>query len=667
MPPRTSVTLVPLTAANAFQARLEEAENDGQTTLGQLLDEMPALSLKPLYTLVATPVANLAVEVVPADPDRPLHWPPGMKIAGVTPAAVRAEEQVRPSPPATTGGGVRPGADHPESLDEHDAIRIAHDQEIAKAAEYLDAGLSVLVRCEKLLVEHLAAEIAARSGRTPSVIPGHTSGEPRTTARRGMEAAGSGRRQQILGELQEAVRYAGKRDVIVVAHLDLLAGGSDAALTAEARELIDVLYERSKVVLLAFVDPSLAIPEVLANRFSVRIDIDILPRDVSADTGKRVPIGTALVTREEAGAFTGFDSVQLYKHIAGMNAVRLRHAMIFARRVHPSGATFAKLIAELRIFKTATTSGSFEVPNVSFADIGGYPEVRAELHRALKLIRGAEGIPEELQRELMPRGFIFHGPPGTGKTLFAKAVATAMDATILVVSGPEVTDMYVGESERKVREIFAEARRNAPAIIVFDEFDSIASRRSGREDGGSRAGNAIVAQLLTEMDGFRAEVPVLIIGTTNRLDIIDDALLRPSRFQPIRIGLPDEAARREIARVHARRFGVPVGPALLDRIMVATKGMNGDEIQSLFRDARANQLLSDPDGEVTPRQLGALVGQLGRTAQERALGQRQSGGPAGAPGRPGPAGQSAEPLDDVVLTDPSGDGQAGNLLEARTA
>lgn len=86
MPSRTPVTLVPLTAADAFKSRLEEAENDGQTTLGQLLDEMPALSVRPLYTLVATPVARLAVEIAPADPDRPLHWPPGMEIAGVIPA-----------------------------------------------------------------------------------------------------------------------------------------------------------------------------------------------------------------------------------------------------------------------------------------------------------------------------------------------------------------------------------------------------------------------------------------------------------------------------------------------------------------------------------------------------------------------------------------------------
>src|SRR5215208_962862 len=101
-----------------------------------------------------------------------------------------------------------------------------------------------------------------------------------------------------------------------------------------------------------------------------------------------------------------------------------------------------------------------------------------------------EGISERQRGDLIPRGFIFHGPPGTGKTLFAKAIANKLNATIQVVSGPEITDMYVGESERKVRELFAAARRNAPAVLVFDEFDSIATRRSGRDDGGSRAGNA---------------------------------------------------------------------------------------------------------------------------------------------------------------------------------
>ena len=188
----------------------------------------------------------------------------------------------------------------------------------------------------------------------------------------------------------------------------------------------------------------------------------------------------------------------------------------------------------------ANNSATFELPNVSLDAIGGYDDVKVELQKALDIINGAisapGGLSPQMRNELIPRGFIFHGPPGTGKTLFAKAVATAMGGTIQVVSGPEVTDMYVGESERKLRDLFAEARRNAPAVLVFDEFDSIAGKRTGRDDGGSRAGNAVVAQLLTELDGFRPEVPVLIIGTTNRIDIIDEALLRPSRFREIKIG-----------------------------------------------------------------------------------------------------------------------------------
>ncbi|MBY8847826.1 ATP-binding protein [Saccharothrix sp. MB29] len=411
-------------------------------------------------------------------------------------------------------------------------------------------------------------------------------------------------------------------------HLDLLAGGSDAGLSVEARELTDVLYEGSDCVLLGFVDPSLVIPEVLANRFAVRLAVDILPREVRTRTGARVPVGRALVTAEEAELFAGFDAVALYKHVAGMNAVRLRHALRFAHHQHRHApSTFETLLTELRTFKAATSS-AFEVPNVAFEQIGGYHEVRAELQRVLRLVTAADSLPPRLRQELVPRGFVFHGPPGTGKTLFAKAIATAFDATILVVAGPEVTDMYVGESERKVREIFAEARRNAPAVVVFDEFDSIAGRRTGREDGGSRAGNAIVAQLLTEMDGFRPEVPVLIIGTTNRLDIIDDALLRPSRFRPIRIDLPDEAARREIARVHAAHFEVEVSEAVLDRIAVATSRMNGDEIRSIFRDARANEVVGDPPRRADARALGELVGLLRRNAQER-----DSDRQAGAAGR----------------------------------
>ena len=177
-------------------------------------------------------------------------------------------------------------------------------------------------------------------------------------------------------------------------------------------------------------------------------------------------------------------------------------------------------------------SATFEVTDVTMDDIGGYQEVKDEIEDALQIMSGLGKIPEKdrkLQSELMPRGFIFFGPPGTGKTLFAKAIANRLNATIMVVSGPEVTDKYVGEGERKIRELFASARRNAPSVLVFDEFDAIAGRRTERDDGGSRAGNAMVAQLLTELDGFREDVPYLVIGTTNQLRLIDPAMLRPEQ------------------------------------------------------------------------------------------------------------------------------------------
>jgi transitional endoplasmic reticulum ATPase len=213
-----------------------------------------------------------------------------------------------------------------------------------------------------------------------------------------------------------------------------------------------------------------------------------------------------------------------------------------------------------------------------------------------------------------------------------------LNATIQVVSGPEITDMYVGESERKVRELSAEARRNAPAVLVFDEFDSIATRRSGRDDGGSRAGNAIVAQILTEMDGFRPDVPMLVIGTTNRLDILDDALLRPSRFQALGIGLPSLTARRSIAEVHARHFRVEVAPELLDVIAAATDGLNGDEIRSLFRDACVGLFCQDPPILVDARRLGWLVGRIRQSLEQRAAGKSAAATQPRRGEKPGPTG-----------------------------
>jgi transitional endoplasmic reticulum ATPase len=639
MPARRTLTFVPLDP-EAFYNRYLLAETDEpDLTLAELLHDHPALcttQVEPAYLRLK--LSSLIIKVEQAVPGIPVYLPSESALADLAGSAAGqpAGEPARGGPaasdhhPSNQPGEPEPPpepdpARHPAHLGDRHAVLIAHKPDIDQSASYLDAGLSVLIRCEKLLVEHLAGEIAARSGKAARTV-------------RAAPPAGGGPRGDLMTSLQEAITETGSADVIVIPHLDLLAGGSDATLRNEARELTDLLYEHSERVILAFTDPSLAIPEVLASRFAIRLAIEILPRTARAADGTQVPIGQALVTESEAGLFDGFDAATLYKHIAGMNAVRLRHGLRFAYQQHAARdgkrPVFADLLRELRVFK-ARTSSAFEIPNVPLTAIGGYGDVKAELGRALEIIGGAAGddlgLPARLRQELVPSGFIFHGPPGTGKTLFAKAIASSLNAMILVVSGPEITDMYVGESERKLRDLFAEARRNAPSVLVFDEFDSIAGRRTGRDDGGSRAGNAIVAQLLAELDGFRPEVPVLIIGTTNRVDIIDDALLRPSRFRPIKIDLPDREARVAIARVHASHFEIECGDELLAAIAAATEGMNGDEIRSIFRDARANELVGERR-RTSACQLGELIGALRMSQLQRDIDKtRPFGRPA--PGR----------------------------------
>jgi transitional endoplasmic reticulum ATPase len=610
---RPCLKLVPLVDAQQFQ---DFFYSNDSVTLREFLCQFPALSQDPIDVgTMERELGQCVITVVKVPPDCPLYLPPGLVI---TPAT-NTKSAILPTPaddglPKDIGDKILlpPSADvFPTDISEKDAVRLAYAQEIDTAASFLRTGLSVLVLCEKLVVEHLWREMAQRANLNPIelTVPEEEDGSlmPRSL------------RQRQLATLKHLIHALKQGDILVIPHLDLLAGGSDANLPTESRELIELVYKQSDRLMLAFADRSQDIPEVLAARFAVRLLISGVSRTVTYPNGEEKSIGQALVTADEVAHFQDFDPEGLYKNIAGMNPIRLRHAIKYAVQevAGSEKVPVTRLYQAIRAFK-AQTSVNFEVPNVSFADIGGYNEVKAELNKALRLMTGSYNLPnEQLRRELIPRGFIFHGPPGTGKTLFAKAIANQLNATIQVVSGPEVTDKYVGESERKVRELFAEARRNAPAVLVFDEFDSIATKRSGRDDGGSRAGNALVAQILTEMDGFRPDVPMLVIGTTNRLDIIDEALLRPSRFKAIAINRPDIQARRVIAEVHARHFGIEVSKELLEIIAAETEGMSGDDIRSLFRDACVGLYCEEPPRPVDARRFGELVGLLRKAGIDR--------------------------------------------------
>ena len=226
-------------------------------------------------------------------------------------------------------------------------------------------------------------------------------------------------------------------------------------------------------------------------------------------------------------------------------------------------------------------------PNVKWEDIGGLAEVKEELAEAIEWpLKHADLF---IQADVhAPKGLLLYGPPGTGKTMIAKAVATTSEANFISVKGPELLSKWVGESEKGVREIFRKARQAAPCIVFFDELDAVAPRR-GRSEGGGGDGHVaerVISQMLTEMDGLEDLKGVVVIGATNRPDIIDEALLRPGRFDRIlEVPFPDKEARKEILRIHTRRKPLDKTVVNLDKLVELTDGFTGADIAAIVNAA----------------------------------------------------------------------------------
>jgi transitional endoplasmic reticulum ATPase len=246
-----------------------------------------------------------------------------------------------------------------------------------------------------------------------------------------------------------------------------------------------------------------------------------------------------------------------------------------------------------------TGSESTVSTGVTYEDIGGLDDELELVREMIELPLSNPGIFTRLGVD-PPKGVLLHGPPGTGKTLIAKAVANEVDATFLTVSGPEIMSKYKGESEEKLREKFEEAADNAPAIIFFDEIDSIAGKRENGGDVESR----VVGQLLSLMDGLNARGDVIVIGATNRVDSLDPALRRGGRFdREIEIGVPGEAGRREVLDVHTRRM--PLADDVdVDKLASRTHGFVGADLESLTKEAamtalRRTRRAGEPLGTIT--------------------------------------------------------------------
>ena len=491
---------------------------------------------------------------------------------------------------------IVPESDLPIELTTEQAVEAAYATEMAETASDLRRNLPTLIECDKDVVPYIFMNVRSRL-RQHEIRCMYLDGRPAPDAP--ADASCQGLLGTMIGQLRDAVRGAVEQRVVVLPHLDLLTT-SQGGLTAEAKEVIPLLYENPELVWLGFKDPSFPLPKVIENLFPRRKSLLGINRNRLQH----------LVTQSEARKFgESFNPWQLYKYVSGMNAVRLRKLLsTMEGEDYPSDPS--KAFAQIR----QHTSGQLEIPNLDLEnDIGGYSRVKKRLtDEILNILKRKDEATDEDRIKrlegLIPRGMIFWGPPGTGKTMFAKAMATAIGAAITVVSGPELKSRWVGESEENLRQIFHKARQSAPSIIVFDELDSFAAARGTYT--GSGVEHSMVNQMLTEMDGFHKEELVFVVGTTNFVESLDQALLRPGRFEfHLQIPYPDADDRREIIKIYNEKMDLNMTDDCIEFAVrrssdfveggAAGTRYSGDHLNALCRAIARIRLREDRDDETS--------------------------------------------------------------------
>ena len=260
---------------------------------------------------------------------------------------------------------------------------------------------------------------------------------------------------------------------------------------------------------------------------------------------------------------------------------------------------------ELVVNAKAVDISEEAVPEVTYEDIGGLTEEVKKIREMVELPLKHPEIFDKLGIE-PPKGVLLHGPPGTGKTLLAKAVANESEAHFILLNGPEIMSKFYGESEKKIRDIFEDAEKNAPSIIFIDEVDAIAPKR---EEVQGEVERRVVSQLLTMMDGLKSRGRIIVIGATNRVNSIDPALRRPGRFdREVEISVPDKKSRLNILKIHTRNM--PLHKDVnLEVLAGKTHGFVGADLSALTKESAMNVLrkhlpeLKTEDNEAIPQEV----------------------------------------------------------------
>ena len=427
------------------------------------------------------------------------------------------------------------------------------------------------------------------------------------------------------GESEERLREIFKQaeenapSIIFIDEIDSIApkreevsGELERRIVSQLLTLMDGMKSRGKIIVIAAtnrpdsIDPALRRP----GRFDREIEIGI-PDDegrlqiLNIHT-RGMPLDTDVNIKQIAKTTHGFVG-------ADLEVLCKEAAMRSLRRILPEINLEEEKVSKEVLQKIKITKNDFtdalkevrpsalrevlvQIPDVSWDDVGGLDELKEELQEAIEWpLKHKEAF--EYAHVKPPKGVLLYGPPGTGKTLIAKAVAKTTESNFISIKGPELLSKWVGESEKGVREIFRKARMAAPCIIFLDEVDALVPKR-GSGGSNSHVTENVVSQILTEIDGLEELNNVLIIGATNRLDIVDEALLRPGRFDRIiKVPNSDAKGRKHIFEIHLKNK--PLGNDVkISEIVRLTDDFSGAEIAAVANRAAITSLKRYVGGKI---------------------------------------------------------------------